>query len=79
MILLLEMFKKHPHNQCFLVRGLAFIMKKSEPLIIKVFGQGFYAVLDSTGQQYISMNKARKSSAQPLQLQARQWYVSKLL
>ena len=45
MILLLEMFKKHPHNQYFLVRGLAFIMKKSEPMIIKEFGQGFYAVL----------------------------------
>ena len=52
MILLQEMFKKHPHNQYFLVRGgLAFIMKKSEPLIIKVFGQGFYAVLSFTGQQ----------------------------
>ncbi len=53
MILLQEMFKKHPHNQYFLVRGLAFIMKKSEPMIIKVFGQGFYAVLSFTGQQYI--------------------------
>ena len=52
MILLQEMFKKHPHNQYLLVRGLAFIMKKSEPLIIKVFGQGFYAVLSFTGQQY---------------------------
>ena len=30
-----EKYKKHPHNQYFLVRGLAFIMKKSEPLIIK--------------------------------------------
>jgi hypothetical protein len=27
-------------------------MKKSEPLIIKEFGQGFYAVLIFTGQQY---------------------------
>ena len=27
-------------------------MKKSEPLIIKEFGQGFYAVLSFTGQQY---------------------------
>ena len=52
MILLQEMFKKHPHNQYFLVRGLAFIMKKSEPMIIKEFGQGFYAVLSFTGQQY---------------------------
>ena len=52
MILLQEMFKKHPHNLCFFIRGLALIMKKSEPLIIKVFGQGFYAVLSFTGQQY---------------------------
>ena len=50
------MFKKHPQNQYFLVRGgLAFIMKKSEPLIIKEFGQGFYAVLSFTGQQYICL------------------------
>ena len=45
------MFKKHPQNQCFFIRGLAFIMKKSEPLNIKEFGQGFYAVLSFTGQQ----------------------------
>ena len=52
MILLQEMFKKHPQNLCFFIRGgLAFIMKKSEPLIIKEFGQGFYAVLSFTGQQ----------------------------
>ena len=52
-----EMFKKHPHNQYFLVRGgLAFIMKKSEPLIIKEFGQGFYAVSSFTGQQYYEDN-----------------------
>jgi hypothetical protein len=49
--MLQEMFKKYPHNQCFLVRGLAFIMKKSEPLIIKEFGQGFYAVFSFTGHQ----------------------------
>ena len=51
MILLLGMFKKRPHNQCFLVRGLAFITKKSDSLIIKEFGMGFYAVLRFTGQQ----------------------------
>ena len=36
----------------FSLGGLAFIMKKSEPLIIKEFGLGFYAVLSFTGQQY---------------------------
>ena len=61
MILLQEMFKKHPHNQYFLVRGLAFIMKKSEPLIIKEFGQGFYAVFSFTGQQYMLIYNKLKS------------------
>ena len=45
------MFKKRPQNQCFFIRGLAFIMRKSELFIIKEFGQGFYAVLSFTGQQ----------------------------
>ena len=45
------MFKKHPHSQCFLVRELAFIMKKSESLIMKKFGLRFCAILSFTGQQ----------------------------
>ena len=52
MILLHEMFKKHPQNQYFLVRGACFYHEKVRTLIIKVFGQGFYAVLSFTGQQY---------------------------
>jgi len=35
MILLLEMFKKHPHNQCFLVRGACFYHEKVRTLNYK--------------------------------------------
>ena len=45
-------------TNAFWLGGLAFIMKKSEPLIIKEFGQGFYAVLSFTGQQYIGITYA---------------------
>ena len=51
MILLQEMFKKRPQNLCFFIRGACFYHEKSEPLIIKEFGQGFYAVLSFTGHQ----------------------------
>ena len=50
--MLQEMFKKRPQNLCFFIRGACFYHEKSEPLIIKEFGQGFYAVLSFTGQQY---------------------------
>ena len=43
-------------------------MKKSEPLIIKEFGQGFYAVLSFTGQQY------KKSKPGVARLCLAKWY-----
>ena len=52
-----EKYKKHPHNQYFLVRGLAFITKKSESLIIKEFGLRSCAILSFTGQQYFAYKK----------------------
>jgi hypothetical protein len=51
MTCLKEKYKKHHQNLCFFIRGLALIMKKPEPLIMKRFGQRFYAVLSFTGQQ----------------------------
>ena len=45
-------------------------MKKYDPLIIKEFGQGFYAVLSFTGQQYNEMtwvNRKRAASTKRLQ------------
>ena len=47
-----ETYKKHHQNLCFFIRGLAFITKKSESLIIKEFGLRSYAILSFTGQQY---------------------------